>query len=129
MKIRTNSKFRPPKHLSKEAKRLFRFLRDEYSQDGDEDNVVWKLRLDTAGEAYDRYQNIRKTIDKEGLCAPGKQRSTQPTLLKMDEKAGRLRPHPLLAAEAAARASFLNCLRSLGIDYEPLKEIGRPKGS
>jgi hypothetical protein len=58
--------------------------------------------LASALEARMRSRRCRQSIDKEGEC--------------WRDAKGNLRPHPLLAAERSARASFIGCMRLLRLD-------------
>ena len=100
-----------PGHLSAEAKRMFENLCSEY---GISDTAGLRI-LRTALEAWDRCQNARRQIDKDGMV--------------VRDKFNQLKPHPLLPVERDSRAAFLAGLKALNLDLEPLKEIGRPRGS
>ena len=100
-----------PKHLSKESKKLFKAVVNEYAID---DSAGLKI-LVVALEAFDRAQAARCQIDKEGM-----------TVL---DKFEQIKPHPLLACERDSRAAFLAGLRQLNLDLEPLRDgPGRPPG-
>jgi P27 family predicted phage terminase small subunit len=99
-----------PKHLSKIGKRKWLKFREEY-QISDEGGLAI---LTVAMEADDRARQDRELIDRDGLT--------------MVDKAGQLKPHPLLANERDSRAAFLAALKMLNLDLEPLKGIGRPGG-
>jgi P27 family predicted phage terminase small subunit len=100
-----------PKHLSKEAKRFWKELRDEYGID----DVAGLNMLRVALEAFDRAQATRKAIDREGMT--------------LKDKFGQTKPHPLLPIERDSRAAFLAGLKALNLDLEPLRDRpGRPGG-
>lgn len=99
-----------PRHLSKEARQIFRGLCGEY---GIEDVAGLKI-LRVALEAFDRAQAARVAIDKDGMT--------------VFDKAGQIKPHPLLPVERDARAAFLAGLKALNLDLEPIRGIGRPPG-
>jgi P27 family predicted phage terminase small subunit len=102
---------RTPKHLSKEAKKIFKSLVNDY---GIYDEAGLKI-LQAALEAYDRAQAARKTIDADGMT--------------VTDKFGQVKPHPLLANERDSRAAFLAGIKALNLDLEPLNEApGRPPG-
>jgi len=101
----------PPKHLSKEAKQIWRGLIAEYQLD---DTAGLRI-LQAALEARDRAAAARSQIDKEGM-----------TIL---DKFEQVKPHPLLACERDSRAAFLSGLKALNLDLEPLRDApGRPPG-
>ncbi len=101
---------KPPKHLSKEAKRLW-----------DEINREWEL--DSAGllilqaglEAYDRMEQARRLIEKQGLTVV--------------DKYGQVKMNPLVQVERDSRGLLLRCFKALNLDIEPLHDRpGRPGG-
>jgi P27 family predicted phage terminase small subunit len=100
-----------PNHLSREAKKLWTAILEEY----DISDAAGLHILRVALEAYDRAQAARKTIDKEGMT--------------MHDKFNQLKPHPLLPIERDSRAAFLAGLKALNLDLEPLRDKpGRPGG-
>jgi hypothetical protein len=99
-----------PKHLAPEARELWAGIQREY---GITDTAGLRI-LRTACEAFQRAQECRHVIDVEGLQAP--------------DRFGQNRPHVLLSAERDARSQFLQALKSLHLDVEPLKTVGRPPG-
>ena len=99
-----------PAHLSQEARRIFKDLSADY---GIEDCAGLRI-LRVACEAFDRAQAARRTIDEDGMT--------------VIDKAGQLKPHPLLPIERDNRAAFLAGLKALNLDLEPVKGIGRPPG-
>jgi P27 family predicted phage terminase small subunit len=102
----------PPKHLSREAKKLWRDILDEFDLS---DSAGLRI-LQTALEAMDRAQAARQAIDLEGM-----------TVL---DKFGQLKPHPLLPTERDSRAAFLAGLKALSLDLEPVRSgPGRPPDS
>ena len=46
--------------------------------------------------------------------------------LKIEDRWGQQKPHPLLSVLRDARAQVLSSLKSLCLDLEPLKGVGRP---
>jgi P27 family predicted phage terminase small subunit len=101
----------PPGHLSKEARKLWRELAEEWRIDDRAGTAI----LDKIGEAYDRANGARRQIDKEGLT--------------ITDRFGVEKSHPLLACERDARAQFLAGLKMLNLDLEPLRDgPGRPGG-
>jgi P27 family predicted phage terminase small subunit len=100
-----------PKHLSSEAKKIWKEILDEYSI---EDAAGIRI-LRVALESFDRAQSAREAIDKDGMT--------------VKDKAGQTKPHPLLPIERDSRAAFLSGLKSLNLDLEPLRDRpGRPGG-
>ena len=105
-----NSK-RPPVHLSKEAKAIWKDLLAEYGID----DVAGLRILRVALESFDRAQSARVSIDRIGLL--------------VKDKFGQVKPHPLLPIERDSRAAFLAGLKALNLDLEPLRDKpGRPGG-
>ena len=66
--------------------------------------------LASACESCDRAYQLRKQIDKDGVMT----------------EAGR--EHPLLKHEVAARAFTVRTIEKLGLNFEPVKAVGRPGG-
>jgi P27 family predicted phage terminase small subunit len=101
---------RAPSHLSKEAKQIWHKLVVEYGIDD-----AGGLEILRAGlEAFDRAQKARQSIDKIGLL--------------VKDRFAAVKPHPLIACERDARAAYLQALKQLNMDLEPLKDIGRQPG-
>lgn len=102
---------RPPKTLSKDAKRLWRTLTAEY---GIED--AGGLAILTAGlEAYDRAREAKALLDAEG-----------PVVV---DRWQQRKPHPAAAIERDSRAQWLGAIKQLCLDVEPLHPgPGRPPG-
>jgi len=95
----------PPKHLSKEAKTIWRTIL--------KDNDLEKGRLvvlKTALEAYDRLSEARKVIDETGLT--------------YKTESGYMRPNPALQIEKEACSRFLQAWRMLELGME--MPLGRP---
>jgi P27 family predicted phage terminase small subunit len=93
----------PPAHLSSEAKVIWRDVVDLVGETG-----VHPLRV--VCEAYDRLQDARRLIDKEGVT--------------YTTKTGFKREHPALKIEKEARTGFLAAWRLLKLgDVDP---VGRP---
>jgi P27 family predicted phage terminase small subunit len=102
---------RAPKHLSKEAKRIWRDIVAEYAID----DVAGLKILRVALEALDRAQAAREIIDRDGMT--------------LTDKFGQTKSHPLLANERDSRAAFLAGVKALNLDIEPLHPgPGRPSG-
>jgi len=104
-------KIEAPGHLSQEARKLWCDLVDEYAI-GD---VAGLAILRTALEAFDRCQAARESIQRNTMLIVGRD--------------GQPKPHPLLTVERDSRAAFLQGLKSLNLDIEPLRDRpGRPAG-
>lgn len=100
-----------PKHLSKEAKKIWRDILSEYSIIDAAGIRILRVAL----EAYDRAQAARQAIDKDGMT--------------ITDKFNQLKSHPLLPIERDSRAAFLAGLKALNLDLEPLRDHpGRPGG-
>ena len=89
------------KHLSKESLAIWKRLGEGFNF-GDDHLLLLKVAL----EAYDRLQEARLQIEKEG--------STYKT------ESGYTRPHPCLQIEKEARAGFLQAWRMLNLDLDPV---------
>jgi len=89
-----------PKHLSVEAKKIYRALVTEYAI-RDEGG----LRILTAGlEAFDRAKKARAQIEKVGMV--------------FDDRFNQPRVNPLCAVERDARAQWLRALQLLNLDIK-----------
>lgn len=100
-----------PTHLSKEAKAIWRKLTEEYGINDAGGTEILRTGL----EAFDRAQAARASIDKVGLL--------------VKDRFGAVKPHPLIACERDARAAYLQALKQLNMDIEPLRDgPGRPPG-
>jgi P27 family predicted phage terminase small subunit len=103
---------RTPSHLSKNGKKLFKKIQNEY-QITDAGGLSI---LTSAIEAYDRVNECQQTLEADGL-----------TFL---DRFGQTKPHPLCNVQRDARSQFLTFLKALNLDLEPLRDtIGRPPGS
>ncbi len=85
----------PPTHLSASAKVLWRKLTADYVLD----DAGAELLLQSACESYDRLQEARKLIDKEGAV--------------MRDRWGQAKPHPACGIERDARGQMHAALRLL----------------
>ena len=88
---------RAPAHLSKEMKGWYSYIASEYVLESHHLRV-----LQSACESWDRCQEARKLIKREGLTT-------------VDGK-GALKSHPGVAIERDSRLAFLRALRELGLD-------------
>lgn len=101
---------RPPKHLTKEAKNLWKAILEDYSLEASE-----RATLKTALEHYDRMNAAREVITAEGFT--------------ITDPSGRARVHPAVQVEKEARSGFLQAWRLLALNEEPPRPgPGRPPG-
>ena len=100
-----------PKHLSKEAKLLWKRLLDEYSITDEAGLLI----LQTAMEAHDRMREAQNIIKAEGM--------------QVKDRFDQQKAHPLTTVERDSRAAMLAALKALNLDLEPLNDRpGRPGG-
>ena len=88
----------PPAHLSRDARRLWRDVVDEYHLERHHQVI-----LTVACEALDRLAEARAAIAADGAYIDG----------RFGKKA-----HPALAVERDSRVAILRSLRELGLDLE-----------
>lgn len=96
MTIRTKQK--PPTHLSAEGKKLWQRLFNDYALD----DAAGLLLLQSACEAYDRLQEARKVLAKEGAV--------------ISDRWGQRKPHPAAGVERDARTQMHSALRLLKLE-------------
>lgn len=100
-----------PSHLSKAAQGIFKGLVTEYGIS----DVAGLRILQAACESWDRAAAARREIDRAGMVVL--------------DKNNQAKSHPLLTVERDNRAAFLQALKSLNLDLEPLHSgPGRPPG-
>jgi P27 family predicted phage terminase small subunit len=97
----------PPTGLGKHGKALWLRVVGEY----DISDEGGKTLLLLACQSYDRVEQCRETIAKDGMTV------STPSGLK---------DHPLLKHEENARGFVVRTLGRLGLDIEPPKAVGRP---
>ena len=91
---------KPPKHLSREAKRIWRQLNSVWNFEPD---ALLVLRIGL--EAFDRLQSARAVIDAEGY------------MIKQGVDGNyRVIKHPAVTSEKDARSGFLQAMRLLGLE-------------
>lgn len=91
---------KPPAHLSKSTKVWWRSVVGEYELE------PHHLRLlQAACEAWDRLQEARELLFRDGLVVEGRE--------------GGMRPHPAVAIERDCRTGFARLVRELDLDVEP----------
>jgi P27 family predicted phage terminase small subunit len=100
-----------PKNLSKEAKKLWESVVNEYAF---EDSAGLAI-LTTACESFDRMKEAQSIIKKYGI------------LLK--DRFGQARTNPATVTERDSRSAFLQAMKQLNLDIESLQPVGRPPGS
>ena len=99
----------PPPHLSPEAKTWWTRLFEEY----DLSDAGAQLLLESALGAFDRWQEARKLLAREGPI--------------MRDRFGQRRTHPAVAIERDSKATMARALKELHLDLEPLNaRPGRP---
>jgi P27 family predicted phage terminase small subunit len=101
---------RPPAHLSREAKSLWRRLVHEY----DIQDAGGLAVLLQACESLDRLRQAQAAIAGTG-----------PLLL---DRFGQQKAHPMLVTERDSRSAFMQALKHLGLDIEPLRDRPGPGG-
>lgn len=97
-----------PKNLSEEAKSWWDKLIAEYSID----DPAGLLILQTCLEAFDRMRQSQQILARDGTV--------------IQDRFGQRKPHPLTTVERDSRSQMLAALKSLNLDLEPIKAIGRP---
>jgi P27 family predicted phage terminase small subunit len=91
---------KPPAHLSADAKKWWREVVETYELESQH------LRLlALAAEAWDRCQQARRIVSKEGLV--------------VRDRHGTPKRHPAALAEENARLAFVRVLRELDLEGEP----------
>ena len=70
--------------------------------------------LETGLKALDLDKKCCETVEKDGLM--------------VKDRFGVLKPHGLLPTIRDARSQWLNALKMLNLDLEPIKSVGRPPG-
>jgi hypothetical protein len=101
----------PPADLSVESADWFRRIVREYGI-ADESGL---LILAQGMRAYDRSNEARGILKKEGLT--------------VTDRYGQTRPHPAASVETASTRNFLACMKALNLELEPVRPgPGRPPG-
>ena len=105
-----NSTPKPPDHLSREAKNWWRKINGEWELGADA-----LLLLRGSLESFDRCEQARKLLDKDGLVVL--------------DRFGQQKAHPAASIERDSRLQMVRCWRALNLDVEPLRPgPGRPSG-
>lgn len=92
---------RPPRRLSREAKRWWNTLVSEWQLDS-----AALLILEGGLEAFDRMRAAQRLIEAEGLT--------------VTDRFGQRKVHPAVLIERDCKATLLRKLKSLALDLEPL---------
>jgi P27 family predicted phage terminase small subunit len=96
-----------PSHLSQATRVWWSSIVSSYELEGHH------LRLlQACCESWDRCEEARKILAKQGLTIAGSR--------------GGLQAHPAVQIERDARTLFVRCLRELDLDSEPVPERSRP---
>ena len=103
----TDTKPRAPKHLKATTRRWFQRVVSDWDL---EEHHVRLLTL--AAEAWDRCQEARDLIAKEGLTVATRE--------------GGAKLHPACRVEDASRIAFARLVRELDLDVDPPAESKRP---
>jgi len=101
---------RAPQGLRKPGQKLWREIQRQYLIE-DSGGVEFLM---TACRSQDELATMRALVEKDGC-----------TLL---DRFGQIVPHPLLAAIARTETVKRLALHELGLDLEPIKSEGRPRG-
>ena len=97
----------PPKHLSREAKSIWRKVLEGYELED------WHCRvLQSALEAWDRMQQARETLAADGVT--------------YTDRFGAPRKHPAVSIEENSRVAFLRAMRELDLEAETVSETRPP---
>ena len=96
----------PPAHLSAETAAWWSQIVGDYVLESHH-----LRQLQAACEAWDRCQQAREVLGREGLT--------------FDDRFGCPHPRPEIAVERDARVAFLRALRELGLDIAPPEERAR----
>jgi len=99
----------PPEPLTADGFRLWSAITTEYRLD-----IAALEILALACEAYSRSRQAGAILDKEGLMS--------------SNRFGDVREHPAMKAERDARGQCLVALKMIGLNLEPIGDIGRPAG-
>ena len=101
---------KPPKDLSGAPKKLWVDLQNEYAIT---DSAGLTLLAD-ACRFFMRLEQARAILRREGLT--------------VKDRFGQIIAHPLTRLERDSSAAMIRALKSLNLDIEPLKTLGRPPG-
>lgn len=99
------NKTRPPGHLSRDSKRIWKKLIADYEID-----QAAELVLVATLEARDRREQARREIEKNGAT--------------FTDRFGQLKPSPWAGIERDAATTMMRGWRLLGFDQEPRGDLG-----
>ena len=105
MKVKT---LKAPAHLTEATRAWWRSVIREYTLEPHHMRL-----LQAAAECWDRLQEARLLLARDGLVIEGRE--------------GGMRPHPAAAIERDSRIAFVRLIRELDLDVEPpANERSRP---
>lgn len=111
MKLKQRKQPKPPAKLSAESARFFREMIEQYQID----DVAGLKLLERGCEALDLMRKAQKFLRKDGEV--------------ISDKKGSVKAHPAVSIEKEAHNQFVESLRMLNLDLEPLRDApGRPPG-
>ena len=97
--LKTNTRIRAPSHLTDATKAWYASVCRDYALEGHH------LRLlQLAAEAWDRCQQAREILARDGITIEGRE--------------GGMRPHPAIAIERDSRLAFARLVAQLGLEAE-----------
>lgn len=99
---------KPPKHLSREARNLWKSVNSEYEMD-----KTARAILIQGLEALDRLRGAQEILQQEGIII-------------VNPNTGGKTCHPAVKVESDARTAMLRCWRLLNFEFEPPAQVGRP---
>lgn len=109
--MKANKKAAAPEGLAASTAKWWQQVREEYALD----DPAGLYLLETAARSWDRAQQARRAIEADGL--------------RIKDRFGQWKAHPLCTVERDALATFRAALRDLNFDLEPLRDRpGRPPG-
>lgn len=100
-------KLGPPKHLSAKAKAWYVGITNDFDLESQH-----LLLLQAAAESWDRAQQARALLLKDGIC--------------FTDRHGHIRPHPASQIERDSKTLFARLLRELALDVSEPQEIRPP---
>ena len=89
-----------PQHLTEATRVWWRAVVREYTLEPHHMRL-----LQAAGECWDRLQQARALLDRDGIVIEGRE--------------GGMRPHPAAAIERDSRIAFARLIRELDLDVDP----------
>jgi P27 family predicted phage terminase small subunit len=98
---------RPPKHLKPATRRWWKSVLEEYDLEAHHVRI-----LTLAAEAWDRCQEAREIVDREGLT--------------YKDRFGQPKERPEVAIERDSRIAFWRGMRELALDVDAPADVSRP---